>query len=427
MIDRYQKDEFFTLLDKNSKLQKLITSISYSESHSVDIINTDSAILLNLIVEYIDRELIKLSVDREMISISIDRGLDNFFEELESYFYNQKSYLFIFDFTSLDESKESEYLFMMINKERNKILERLDNPILLVIPKKIQKLFAYSAFDFWSVKKYSVDILYSFPQETSISLDIPTDKDIKMNTELSKLLDKNKALAKRFEENKNTLYIIRLYLISLIEVGDYYAMYGDLSTSFEYYEQAVDIARYQKSLVNKEEKSDSIEAKRDVSVSLNKLADIYLQKGEVAKALQHYQDGLELRQEIQNQRPDSIEAKRDVSVSLEKLADIYLQKGEVAKSLQHYQESLELRQEIQNQRPDSIEAKRDVSVSFYKLSTVYLHQEEFVKAIKYLEKAKEAIVEFRELGYGDFGQMIERIESEILKLSKQYTLSKGAS
>ena len=68
------------------------------------------------------------------------------------------------------------------------------------------------------------------------------------------------------------------------------------------------------------------------------------------KRLKYYQESLTLRESIENKRPDSIEAKRDLSVSLEKLADIYLQKGDADKALKYYQESLTLRESIENKK-----------------------------------------------------------------------------
>ncbi|MBU1959274.1 tetratricopeptide repeat protein, partial [bacterium] len=96
-----------------------------------------------------------------------------------------------------------------------------------------------------------------------------------------------------------------------------------------------------------------------------------------------------------------------------KLADIYLQKGDVEKALKHYQEGLELAEDIQNRRPDSIEAKRDLSVSHYKLSTVHEFNKEFDKALEQLLKARAWVLEFRGCGYGDFDYIIGIFENKI--------------
>ena len=53
-------------------------------------------------------------------------------------------------------------------------------------------------------------------------------------------------------------------------------------------------------------------------------------------------------QSIENKRPDSIEAKRDLSVSLEKLADsIFYKRGDADKALvKYYQESFNVRPRV---------------------------------------------------------------------------------
>ena len=361
MFDRYQKDELFGQFDKNIKLQRLIKSIYYSFGHNVDMVNSSSKTILKLLLEYINMVLAREDEPKEIVILSIDNGLDSFFEKLESYYgVKEGKYLFVFDFISLEKNINAEYIFMMINKERNLILEKLNSPLLLVVPKELKRVFAYSASDFWSVNKYSVDINIGIEHEDKIDLvDDIEESDIEDDT-LSTLLREKEKLLQQLKEENNTLYLQRLYLINLVEIGDYYVLYGALTKAFEFYSEALKVAY-----------------------------------------------------RLHNKRPDSIEAKRDLSVSLNKLADIYLQKGEVDRALNHYQSGLELREDIQKRRPDSIEAKRDLSVSFYKLSTVYEFEKKFKEVVEQLLKARDIILEFRGCGYGDFDNMIEFFEKKI--------------
>ncbi|MBU1667811.1 tetratricopeptide repeat protein, partial [bacterium] len=288
MIDRYQKDDFFISLDKNDRVQKLIKSIYYSFGHNVDMVTTSSSITLNLLLEYIDIVLRREAEPKEIVILSIAKGLEVFFEELISHYGKEGEYLYVFDFTSLEED-QAEYTFMMINKERNLILERLNSPILLVMPKSLKRVFAYSAADFWSVKKYSVDVeFYRENEEQRVSLDEAKFDDME-NGELAGLLKEEQRLTQQIKEKNESFFTERLYLINQIEIGDYHKIYGALDKAFISYEKALLMAY---KLQNR--RPDSIEAKRDLSVSLEKLADIYLQKGDVEKALKHYQEGLEL-------------------------------------------------------------------------------------------------------------------------------------
>ena len=378
-IDKYQKEDFFKTLSENRELQKVIKSIEYSAGHNVDMLNISSVLTLNLALEYIENELQVLGEAKELVVLSFKDGLEAFFKKLE-YFYTQEgNYLFVFDFLALSEVSEAEYVFTMVNKERNLILERLNSPILLIVPKGLKKVFAYGASDFWSVKKYSVSI-EEFQEKKELESSEPLNiwqklmdftKEKLFNKKKSKALigksakasgylEEIKLLEKELKKDKENFRLQRLLLVAEAELGDYYKKYEDIKDAFEAYVKAVSIA-----------------------------------------------------QNIENKRPDSIEAKRDLSVSLDKVADIYLQKGDVEKSLKYYQESLVLRENIENKRPDSIEAKRDLSVSYYKISMLFKEQKKFEESLEQLLKARALILPFKNFSHGDFDNMLRIFEQHI--------------
>jgi len=436
-LDKYEKEDFFNLLEKNDKLQKIIKSIYFSMGHNVDMINTSSLHTFELILEYIHRELIVVNEPKQSIVFSIKNRdeLERFFNEVEIYYKKDGNYLFIFNFISLDDSYEAEYIFMMMNKERNRILEGLNAPMLLVMPKTLKSTFAYTASDFWSVNKFTVNIEYVLnttsddearkqnPWERAreffkaflskeVNAKVPLEPVVQ--DEIDKLIEIINEIEREVKKDKNDLKLQRHYLIELVNLADYFNNHHRLKDAYKYYDKALVTAQ---NLRHKQ--PDSIEAKRDLSVSLNKVANIYLQKGQADKALEHYQESLLLRESIEKRRPDSIEAKRDLSVSLNKVANIYLQKGEADKALEHYQESLLLRESIEKRRPDSIEAKRDLSVSYYKLSTVYKFEKKFEKAIEMLLKARSIVLPLQKVNYGDFEHMLKLFESQVEEMRSQ--------
>ena len=193
-LDKYEKEAFFYSLEKHEKLQKIIKSIYYSRGHNVDMLNTSSLVTLELILEYIDRELHLVGEPKKIIKISIKNGLDDFFSQLEKYYKKEDESLFIFDFLSLDDVLEAEYLFMMINKERNRILEGLNAPMLLVMTKELKTTYAYIASDFWSVNKLSVNIEYVVKKEAEESVEITNNYWDYIGSFLKKLFKKEKPL-----------------------------------------------------------------------------------------------------------------------------------------------------------------------------------------------------------------------------------------
>ena len=377
-LNKYDKEEFFFSLESNEKLQKIVKSIYYTTGHNVDMINTSSTITLELLLEYIDQELHLVDEPKKIVKISIENGLDEFFSQLEKYYKKEDESLFIFDFLSLDDVLKAEYLFMMINKERNRILEGLNAPILLVMTKEFKTTFSYAASDFWSVNKLSVHIEYVAKKEDdsrekkesnwekiiSFIKNFFSDKKENISPIIDNKLEILKTSLNEVEQelklHRDDKKLERLYLIRLIEVAEYFEKYHGLEEAYKFYDKALQVA-----------------------------------------------------QNLVHKQSDSIEAKRDLSVSLDNIAKIYLQKGDADKALKHYQESLALAQSIENKRPDSIEAKRDLSVSYYKIAMVYKEEKKFDLAREQLLKARALILPFKEYAYGDFENMLEIFEKDI--------------
>jgi tetratricopeptide (TPR) repeat protein len=118
---------------------------------------------------------------------------------------------------------------------------------------------------------------------------------------------------------------------------------------------------------------DSALAKRDVTVSLNKVADFLVlrgQPGDAEKALEHNLRSLRIRQELREADPGSGVAVRDVSIALERLGDFYLgrrQPGDQDEALGNLTQCLEIREVLLKANPGSALASRDVSVVLNKL------------------------------------------------------------
>jgi tetratricopeptide (TPR) repeat protein len=118
----------------------------------------------------------------------------------------------------------------------------------------------------------------------------------------------------------------------------------------------------------------SAQAARDVSVSLNKLADFLAQRGQpgdAERALAYFQRDLEISEQLLRDNPGSAQAARDVSVSLNKLADFLAQRGQpgdAERALAHYQRCQDVLEQLLRDNPGSAATIRDVVVSHYKLA-----------------------------------------------------------
>jgi tetratricopeptide (TPR) repeat protein len=172
--------------------------------------------------------------------------------------------------------------------------------------------------------------------------------------------------------NPDSAQAARDVSVSLNKLADFLASRGQPGDA------DLALGHYQRSLEVRERllaaNPDSAQAARDVSVSLNKLADFLAsrgQPGDADLALGHYQRCHEVLERLLAANPDSAQAARDVSVSLERLADFLARRGQPGDAdlaLGHYQRSLEVRERLLAANPDSAQAARDVSVSLNKLA-----------------------------------------------------------
>jgi tetratricopeptide (TPR) repeat protein len=166
---------------------------------------------------------------------------------------------------------------------------------------------------------------------------------------------------------------------------------GDAAKALEYYERSL---KLREDLL--EAHPYSAEAARDVSVSLDRLADFLTLRGQAVdatKALGYFERSLKLSEDLLAANPHSAQAARDVSVSLDRLADFSTRRGQAddaTKALGYYERSLKLSEGLLAANPHSAEAARDVSVSLNGLADFLTRRGQAgdaTKALGYYERS----------------------------------------
>ena len=157
------------------------------------------------------------------------------------------------------------------------------------------------------------------------------------------------------------------------------------------------LAHYQRCLVINERllgvNPESAQAARDVSVSLSKLADFLtwrVKAVDTDQALAHYQRSLEIDERLLEANPESAQAARDVAVSLDKLGDFRTRRGkagDAAKALAHYQRSVEIRERLLGANPESVQAARDVVCSLERVANMQAQHGEHGAALANQQRA----------------------------------------
>jgi tetratricopeptide (TPR) repeat protein len=153
------------------------------------------------------------------------------------------------------------------------------------------------------------------------------------------------------------------------ELGDVFleAQEGGSAEAKTQYEKAHDLAGQ-----IARDNPESAEAQRDLSVSHNKLGDLYLRLGDARAARDHYQNALDTTPRLAGADEAGARARRDLSVAYNKLGDACLELGDAKAARDSYRRALELRERLAESDQGSAQAQRDLSVVHSKLGDALL-------------------------------------------------------
>jgi tetratricopeptide (TPR) repeat protein len=120
-------------------------------------------------------------------------------------------------------------------------------------------------------------------------------------------------------------------------------------------------------------------------------------QGEGTKALEYYRKALEIAEELRRRNPQSADYARDLSVSYDRMGDLYRGLGEGPKALEYYRKALELREELRRRNPQSADYTRDLAFSHGKLGEFFA-QSDRNRAVTRFEKARLLLEQLDEEG-----------------------------
>jgi tetratricopeptide (TPR) repeat protein/tRNA A-37 threonylcarbamoyl transferase component Bud32 len=172
--------------------------------------------------------------------------------------------------------------------------------------------------------------------------------------------------------------------VSHNKLGDLYLRRGDSRAALDSYRSCHAILER----LAGADPSDA-RAQHDLSISHDRLGDVYLEQGDSRAALDSYREALNLRQRLADADKANARAQRDLSVSHNKLGDVHLRQGETQAALDSYNSGLELAQRLADADKDDAPAQRDLSVSHEKLGDAHLRRGEGQAALASYKKALE--------------------------------------
>jgi tetratricopeptide (TPR) repeat protein len=185
-------------------------------------------------------------------------------------------------------------------------------------------------------------------------------------------LQRSLEISERFlQANPESAEAARDVSLSLERLADLLAgrnQPGDTEQVFSHYERSLAI-RERLLQAN----TESGRAARDVALSLDRLVDFLARRGQPGdgeQAFGHSRRSLEIRERLLQANPESAQAERDITLSLERLADFLGgrgQPGDDEQALGYYERSLEIRERLLDSNPESTQAARDLVVLHFEL------------------------------------------------------------
>ena len=100
---------------------------------------------------------------------------------------------------------------------------------------------------------------------------------------------------------------------------------------------------------------------RDLSVSLNKVGDVKLQRDDAAGADAAYAEGLKIVARLAERNPENLGLIRDVALSLSNLGDVRLRTGDASGAVAHYEQALAKLRPLSEHDPDNTLWLRDMT------------------------------------------------------------------
>ena len=243
-----------------------------------------------------------------------------------------------------------------------------------------QESWRHSARDHWKVRGFGDNALH-LAKQRPYSRELAENCGVIAQAEMALgSIARAEQLIRRCSDSLRFLYTSdpaneqtsRVFSVALNELGAFYlarGQAGDAELALTQFEQSHKI--HQRLF---EANPNAAQAARDLSVSLNKLGDFYLargQAGDAELALTQFEQSLKIRKQIFEANPNAAQAARDLLVSLERLSDVHRLSSAadgISRALELQSEALQLALTLHQANPSSVFAGRTATVSAFRTS-----------------------------------------------------------
>ncbi len=306
-------------------------------------------------------------------------------------------------------------ILSILNKRRSELEKRLNSPLFIQLPLSFAPHIVTMAPDLWSIRQQLIelprmlaqpDIFHEPPipplPEDRATLDQqvssrrealrraenacqkkPSAKNMRhlavAQSQLAKMLCRIHLFEEAFEleQKANATFrslvskwgqqpqMLRDLSVSLNNLADIARAQGRLEIVQTACEESLTLCRSLRASLG-----DTPQVLRDLSVGLNKLGDIALIQGRLETAQAAVEESLALRHNLRASLGDSPQVLRDLSISLERLGDVAHAQGRLDAAQAAFEESLTLRRSLRASLGDTPQVLRDLFVALNRLGDI---------------------------------------------------------
>jgi tetratricopeptide (TPR) repeat protein len=169
-------------------------------------------------------------------------------------------------------------------------------------------------------------------------------------------------------------------------IGDLYLTGERIEFALESYQRSLTIA---KALAVRDRAN--LGYQRDLSVSHERVGEVLERKGDLDGALASYREGLSIAKALARRDRDRPEWQWDLSVSLDRIGDVLLAKGKVGEALGSYRQGLEMAESAAELAPGRTTWQRDLAATYHKVGSLEASSGNDTEAAELLERGRVII------------------------------------
>jgi tetratricopeptide (TPR) repeat protein len=134
---------------------------------------------------------------------------------------------------------------------------------------------------------------------------------------------------------------------------------------------------------------NNAEIKRDLSISHEKIGNMFARAGDQPGALAEYRQALEIDTKLSEVDPQNGQARLDRASSHEKIGDLLMKSGDLTGALGNHNQARKLREEVAAKDQQNIEVRSDLALTYKQLGEVCITMAKKSQNWERLQEAKQ--------------------------------------